>query len=80
MNDPAKSSSINLLVLSQHNFPSLFHISSMPSNMTKYNEDPWCIFENAQSPDLLLIANIAPRRKKGSKSKKMPKRPVTKYH
>jgi hypothetical protein len=31
-------------------------------------------------PDLLLIANIAPRRKKGSKSKKMPKRPVTKYH
>jgi hypothetical protein len=41
---PHKSSSI----LSKHNFPSLFHISSVPPNMTRYNEDPWWIFENAQ--------------------------------
>jgi hypothetical protein len=45
------------------------------SNMTKYNEDPWWIFEDAQD----WAHFVMPRTKKWSKRKKMLKTPIMKY-
>jgi hypothetical protein len=68
MTNATKSSSITLFLSPDTIFP-LFHISKAPSNMTKYNEDPWWIFEMHKiEPDLQLITNVA--KKKEEKQEK----------
>jgi hypothetical protein len=81
MTDPAKSSSINLL-LSWHNFPSVFHISQVhhQNDLIPWAEDPWWIFENAQDwAQFAAYCDYSTKKKKWSKRKKKLKIPDMKY-